>query len=373
MTNTLSKGFTSCAERKRDSRVAQAYRLLGTIKSPWRRCRRRRRVCINRGVTWGGKVPWHKEEVNKSLFITRDRRSNLKPKHIASHSFAKRNFQYSVTELGQGCSSRRIEGEVPSEVPWQSARSRRAHSDIVVYKIYFCNTWRKELSLESHDLPGVSRSFEVAAPIRDKLGKCVVDDDDDDEGIGSMTKIRCRICELLGEDQGLNHGLSHPCHLTNLNHLRPGLNSPLPNMNYLNHGLLNGLYLPQLKDMMLAAYLLRVGSYDRRQRNPKRDLAPRTALNPHEHAIDQRPRNRIIQILTAAFYGSPPWKKHWGFMWNSLTKPGLVHASLVSRSRVGRTRKVDMPVLNQRAIVISDYSIQCYVARIANGGANEAK
>jgi len=28
-------------------------------------------------------------------------------------------------------------------------------------------------------------------------------------------------------------------------------------MNYVNHGLLNGLYLPQLKDMMLAAYLLR--------------------------------------------------------------------------------------------------------------------
>lgn len=28
---------------------------------------------------------------------------------------------------------------------------------------------------------------------------------------------------------------------------------------------------------------------------------------PHEHAIDQqRPRNHIIQILTAAFYGSPP-------------------------------------------------------------------
>jgi len=42
------------------------------------------------------------------------------------------------------------------------------------------------------------------------------------------------------------------------------------------------------------------------QRNPKRDLAPRTALNPQEHTIDQRPRNRIIQILTAAFYGSPP-------------------------------------------------------------------
>ncbi|KYN42778.1 Bromo adjacent homology domain-containing 1 protein [Trachymyrmex septentrionalis] len=103
------------------------------------------------------------------------------------------------------------------------------------------------------------RSIKVA-PIRDKFDKCALDDDDDDEGIGSMTKIRCRICELLGEDQGLNHGLSHPCHLTNLNHLRPGLNySPLPNMNYLNHGLLNGLYLPQLKDMMLAAYLLRAG------------------------------------------------------------------------------------------------------------------
>lgn len=98
------------------------------------------------------------------------------------------------------------------------------------------------------------------APTRDKFDECALDDDgdDDDVGIGSMTKIRCRICELLGEDQGLNHGLSHPCHLTNLNHLRPGLNySPLPNMNYLNHGLLNGLYLPQLKDMMLAAYLLR--------------------------------------------------------------------------------------------------------------------
>ncbi|KYM95467.1 hypothetical protein ALC62_13895 [Cyphomyrmex costatus] len=102
---------------------------------------------------------------------------------------------------------------------------------------------------------GMPRSVKVA-PIRDKFHKCALDDDD--EGIGSMTKIRCRICELLGEDQGLNHGLSHPCHLTNLNHLRPGLNySPLPNMNYLNHGLLNGLYLPQLKDMMLAAYLLR--------------------------------------------------------------------------------------------------------------------
>lgn len=79
---------------------------------------------------------------------------------------------------------------------------------------------------------------------------------------GKMTKNRCKICELLGEDhQVLNHGLSHPSHLTNLhqlNHLSPGLNyNPNPNMNYLNHGLLNGLYLPQLKDMMLAAYLLR--------------------------------------------------------------------------------------------------------------------
>ncbi|XP_024937296.1 uncharacterized protein LOC107264252 isoform X1 [Cephus cinctus] len=76
-----------------------------------------------------------------------------------------------------------------------------------------------------------------------------------------MTKNRCKICELLGENQVLNHGLSHPCHLSNLhqlNHLNPGLNYNVsPNMNYLNHGLLNGLYLPQLKDMMLAAYLLR--------------------------------------------------------------------------------------------------------------------
>jgi hypothetical protein len=40
---------------------------------------------------------------------------------------------------------------------------------------------------------------------------------------------------------------------------RPGLSyGAIPtNMNYVNHGLLNGLYLPQLKDMMLAAYLLR--------------------------------------------------------------------------------------------------------------------
>lgn len=77
-----------------------------------------------------------------------------------------------------------------------------------------------------------------------------------------MTKNRCKICELLGESQIPNHGLSHPCHLTNLHqlnhHLTPGLNyNPSPSMNYLNHGLLNGLYLPQLKDMMLAAYLLR--------------------------------------------------------------------------------------------------------------------
>ncbi|KAG7199432.1 hypothetical protein KM043_014059 [Ampulex compressa] len=76
-----------------------------------------------------------------------------------------------------------------------------------------------------------------------------------------MTKTPCKICELLGENQLPNHGLSHPCHLTNLhqlNRLDPGLShDPNPNMNYLNHGLLNGLYLPQLKDMMLAAYLLR--------------------------------------------------------------------------------------------------------------------
>lgn len=72
-----------------------------------------------------------------------------------------------------------------------------------------------------------------------------------------MTKnARCKICELLGKDQALNHGLSHPCHLTNLQQLNHYL-GPNTGMNYLNHGLLNGLYLPQLKDMMLAAYLLR--------------------------------------------------------------------------------------------------------------------
>lgn len=70
-----------------------------------------------------------------------------------------------------------------------------------------------------------------------------------------MTKnVRCRICELLGENQALRHS----CELTS-GHLRPpGLSyATVPNMNYVNHGLLNGLYLPQLKDMMLAAYLLR--------------------------------------------------------------------------------------------------------------------
>ncbi|EGI68138.1 hypothetical protein G5I_03233 [Acromyrmex echinatior] len=209
-------------------RVARPYRLLEHDKKSLAPLLRLYKV----GVIWGGKVPWHKEEV-----LPRATRAN----------------------------------------------------------VFLSLILRK----------GMPRSIKVA-PIRDKFDKCALDDDDDDEGIDSMTKIRCRICELLGENQGLNHGLSHPCHLTNLNHLRPGLNySPLPNMNYLNHGLLNGLYLPQLKDMMLAAYLLRAGYRTTKGRsNPKRDLAPRTALNPH--TIDQRPRNRIIQILTAAFYGSPP-------------------------------------------------------------------
>lgn len=146
----------------------------------------------------------------------------------------------------------RIEGEEPSEVPWQSARSRAQWYSRV--QIYFCNTWRKELLLEACDLSGVNEVGTDSGQVRQQVRA-----GNDDEEVCSMTKIRCRICELLGEDQGLNHGLSHPCHLTNLNHLRPGLNySPgLPNMNYLNHGLLNGLYLPQLKDMMLAAYLLR--------------------------------------------------------------------------------------------------------------------
>ncbi|CAD6201743.1 GSCOCG00002751001-RA-CDS [Cotesia congregata] len=58
-----------------------------------------------------------------------------------------------------------------------------------------------------------------------------------------MTKNHCKICELLGERKvPEDHGLSHP------------QNSSI---DYANYGLLNGLYLPQLKDMMLAAYLLR--------------------------------------------------------------------------------------------------------------------
>lgn len=142
-----------------------------------------------------------------------------------------------------------------------------AHSDIAVYKYIF--VIHPERRTSALILSGVSDRFEVAS-IRDEHDKCVVDDG---EVVGSMTKIRCRICELLGEDQGLNHGLSHPCHLTNLNHLRPGTTgsnySQLPNMNYLNHGLLNGLYLPQLKDMMLAAYLLRGKDQDIRRRETR--------------------------------------------------------------------------------------------------------
>ena len=91
-------------------------------------------------------------------------------------------------------------------------------------------------------------------------------DEQSDEGSpvsknDEMTKSRCRICELFGENQIFNHGLSHPCHLANLhqlNHFNSELNyGSNSNMNYMNHGLLNGLYLPQLKDMMLAAYLLK--------------------------------------------------------------------------------------------------------------------
>lgn len=150
-------------------------------------------------------------------------------------------------------------------------RANAAHSDTNSrVQIYFSNISGKGTRT---NLTVCERSIKVA-PIRDKFDKCVVDDD---VGVGSMTKIRCRICELLGADQGLNHGLSHPCHLTNLNHLRPGLNySSLPNMNYLNHGLLNGLYLPQLKDMMLAAYLLRgkdqTSRYAPRARRETRDF-----------------------------------------------------------------------------------------------------
>ncbi|CAG5097711.1 Protein of unknown function [Cotesia congregata] len=78
-----------------------------------------------------------------------------------------------------------------------------------------------------------------------------------------MTKNHCKICELLGERKvPEDHGLSHPCHLSSLHQLNylniNGLNcSQNSSIDYANYGLLNGLYLPQLKDMMLAAYLLR--------------------------------------------------------------------------------------------------------------------
>ncbi|XP_063994011.1 uncharacterized protein LOC135171409 [Diachasmimorpha longicaudata] len=75
-----------------------------------------------------------------------------------------------------------------------------------------------------------------------------------------MTKSRCKICELLGESEiTREHGLSDPCHLSSLQQLNHfGLcYVPNSNIDYANHGLLNGSYLPQLKDMMLAAYLLR--------------------------------------------------------------------------------------------------------------------
>ncbi|KAH0553819.1 hypothetical protein KQX54_004812 [Cotesia glomerata] len=78
-----------------------------------------------------------------------------------------------------------------------------------------------------------------------------------------MTKNDCKICELLGERKvPENHGLNHPCHLSSLHQLNylniNGLNcSQNSSIDYANYGLLNGLYLPQLKDMMLAAYLLR--------------------------------------------------------------------------------------------------------------------
>lgn len=86
-----------------------------------------------------------------------------------------------------------------------------------------------------------------------------------------MTKIQCKICELFGDnvETTSEHGLSDPCHLSSLYQLNNFCGSAgggiggfnclqnNANINYANYGLLNGLYLPQLKDMMLAAYLLR--------------------------------------------------------------------------------------------------------------------
>lgn len=81
-----------------------------------------------------------------------------------------------------------------------------------------------------------------------------------------MTKNddRCKICHLAGASQVISaaEGLSHPCHQSANSHqpTSPGLNYTLnsSNINHINHApFLHDLHLPQLKDVMLAAYLLR--------------------------------------------------------------------------------------------------------------------
>lgn len=122
-----------------------------------------------------------------------------------------------------------------------------------------------------------------------------------------MTKIQCKICELLGENMTTReHGLSDPCHLSSLHHLNSlsGIDSGLnfihnTNLNYANHGLLNGLYLPQLKDMMLAAYLLR-GKF---------------VLWPHERYIYFYFPLDIRQMLTYVVYIVKKKKKYYR-AWN---------------------------------------------------------
>ena len=66
------------------------------------------------------------------------------------------------------------------------------------------------------------------------------------------TKNRCKICELLGDKHEI-------CQLESLHHQLAGHFAAYQQQQQ-QPNLLSGLYLQQLKDMMLAAYLLK-GTY----------------------------------------------------------------------------------------------------------------
>lgn len=151
----------------------------------------------------------------------------------------------------------RIEQEEKRNVKCRGRARATARTVIHSYKSIFVLP-REELAplRDSDKVVCVGRgSSEVSArdSVRALAAECASEEARHGAARCRMTKkTRCRICDLLGENQELRHS----CHSTS--HLRSGLSyGSFPNMNYVNHGLLNGLYLPQLKDMMLAAYLLR--------------------------------------------------------------------------------------------------------------------